>query len=113
MFQLMPVLQIVKMCEAEEWFVSSRIAEFTKKRFSAIMQSKIVEDGFHTERTAQDAQPDLQLTPKRAWESVLNDTLIDETHRFKKVPRIAGAKRGESQSEYPTSRPLFTISVFH
>lgn len=49
-FNTMPLMQLVKCCQAENWQCTERLAAFAKEREQVIRGSQVVEDGFQRER---------------------------------------------------------------
>ena len=94
-FKLMPVIQLVEMLKRTAWEVTDRIQEFCRSRFSAIFQSKLIEDGFHYERVAQDSQPRKKLTEPRAWKALVKGSLLHDNHKFQRVPLSTSTEKGE------------------
>lgn len=50
LFNTVPVQQLVQMLEAADWKCTDEIAQLACQKYSAIMQSKLIEDSFQRER---------------------------------------------------------------
>eukprot|EP00971_Amphidinium_carterae_P307001 6101050-Amphidinium_carterae.2 len=79
--------QYMKMLEHADWSVTSELRSVVRSDFSGLTQTKLIEDGFRSERHAEvNMGTHSKVSAVRTWTTLLSDRLTDKVHHFENMP---------------------------
>jgi len=85
-FKTAAVEQIAAILEETGGHVTIAVQEHHRKKYSGLVASQVNEDGFQRERRAQASTQNGSLTPKKAWEVLLQKEVMSKVHHFDRLP---------------------------
>ena len=106
-FETAPVEQIVQIMKRHDWKDSPDVQAWTIEKYSSLIQTQLVEDGFQRERSKETRSATKSFNCATAWHTVIHKKVLNKIHKFKKF-ELRGRRRGQGfkkkQSLYRPSR---------
>ena len=81
-FNSMPVQQFVQAFQLTEWKLTQGIIDLAAARASALMQTKVIEDGIGQLRRAEKLGMSNQLAPKKKYQTLIDSHALDQMHKY-------------------------------
>ena len=94
-FETAPVQQIVEIMKRANWIDSPHVQAWFTKKYSSLIQTQLIEDGFQRERLKETCSGRRQFSCNSAWYTVIKKKVIQTVHKFKYV-QLVGTKRGKA-----------------
>ena len=92
-FETRAVQQVVGIMKVEHWKDSKRAQEWAKRKYSSLIQTQIIEDGFQRERLKETRSAAKTFNEATAWHTLIKKKVLAKVHKFKTFP-MAAARRG-------------------
>ena len=93
-FETAPVEQIIEIMKRRDWKDSPDMQAWTIRKYSSLIQTQLVEDGFQRERSKENKSAAKSFNCATAWHTVINKKVLTTIHKFKKF-QLKGSRRGQ------------------
>eukprot|EP00971_Amphidinium_carterae_P332007 6465886-Amphidinium_carterae.1 len=76
-FQLPCVMQVLSHLRLQEWVVDTALVEHLRKRCMALKQSRVVEDGFLTQKRQEEKSRNKYVSPLKVYNTLVEKKIVD------------------------------------
>ena len=105
-FETRSAQQVVKIMEAEDWKDTNATQEWAHRKYSSMIQTQIIEDGFQRERKKENTSAAKSFNEHTAWHTLIKKKVLAKVHKFKNFPLPflrRGVKKKVKQTLYRPS----------
>jgi hypothetical protein len=92
-FETRSVQQVVQIMQAEGWKDTEAVQEWARRKYSSLIQTQIIEDGFQRERMKEHTTATKSFNEATAWHTLIKKKVLAKVHKFKSFP-LQPFKRG-------------------